>query len=131
MKNWGNNDIYNFSIEFNRIEKYNNYCVEWLKYYGSIVEINSKTDWNYNDIPDINDYNRIKGNINKIIDALSLSVNNLNISTQFNQQFNYSKANEMENALGESLKFLGEKQFAYQITGLAIVGNNLKLGGVK
>lgn len=130
MKYWQNDDFYNFSIEFNRIEMYNEYCVEWLKYYGISAKIESKTNWTYNDIPDINDFNRIKSNINIILGKLEIA-RSLNISTQFNQSFDSNKANEMERALEECLVIIGEFQFAYNITGLTISGNNLKIGGVE
>ena len=130
MKVWSNKDIYNFSIEFNRIESYNVYCVEWLSYYGIKLQITSKTNWQYSDIPDIKDFNRIKSNINILINALDIDYNNLNINTQFNQTFDYTKANEIEQRLSAYLKQLGEMQFAYNITGLATTGNSLRLGGV-
>ena len=130
MKVRSNKDIYNFSIEFNRIESYNVYCVEWLSYYGIELQITSKTNWQYSDIPDIKDFNRIKSNINILINTLNIDYNNLNINTQFNQTFDYTKANEIEQRLSAYLKQLGEMQFAYNITGLTTTGNSLRLGGV-
>ena len=44
MKIWQRNDIYNFSDEFNRIEKYIEWCKEWLAYYKIqvIVELTER-----------------------------------------------------------------------------------------
>ena len=130
FKTWKNDDYYNFNIEFNRIESYNKYCKEWLSYYGINVTFTSKNNWNIYDVIDIKDYNRVKTNINILINAIGSNTNNLNISTQYNQVWNVDKANELEKRLKEYLKFLGEYQFAYNITGLSLSGNNLKLNGV-
>lgn len=130
MKYWDNSKIYNFDIEFNRIEMYNEYCKTWLKNYYSqeIHDFISKTNWTKNDIPDIRDLNRIKTNINYILSLLDIT--NISISSQINQVWNSTKANEIENKLYSALKIIGEWQFSYNITGLSITGNNLKLGGV-
>ena len=130
FKTWNNDDYYNFNIEFSRIESYNEYCKEWLSYYGINVTFTSKTYWRISDMIDVKDYNRVKNNINILINAIGSNTNNLNISTQYNQVWNVNKANELEERLKEYLKFLGEYQFAYNITGLSLSGNNLKLNGV-
>lgn len=131
FKNWNYNDYYDFYVEFNRIESYNEYCKEWLDYYGiKYTKFTSKTDWTMSDIVDIKDYNRVKTNINLLLNAIDSSINNLSISTQVNQVWNVEKANELEIRLKEYLKYLGEFQFAYNITGLTTTGNLLKLGGV-
>lgn len=130
FKTWKNDNYYNFNIEFNRIESYNEYCKEWLSYYGINVSFTSKNNWNIYDVIDIKDYNRVKTNINILINAIGSNTNNLNISTQYNQVWNVDKANELEKRLKEYLKFLGEYQFTYNITGLSLSGNNLKLNGV-
>lgn len=130
FRTWKNDNYYNFNIEFNRIESYNEYCKEWLSYYGINVTFTSKNNWNIYDVIDIKDYNRVKTNINILINAIGSNTNNLNISTQYNQVWNVDKANELEKRLKEYLKFLGEYQFAYNITGLSLSGNNLKLNGV-
>lgn len=130
MKYWDNSKIYNFDIEFNRIEMYNEYCKTWLKNYYSqeIHDFISKTNWTKNDIPDIRDLNRIKTNINYILSLLDIT--NISISSQINQVWDSTKANEIENKLYSALKIIGGWQFSYNITGLSITGNNLKLGGV-
>lgn len=130
MKFWDKDKIYNFHIEFNRIESYNEYCKNWLKnYYGqSINNFTSKTNWTINDIPDVVDLNRIKTNINYLLNYFNKE--NIAISNQVNQVWNEVKANEIETKLYNVLDIIGEWQFAYNITGLAITGNNLKLGGV-
>lgn len=130
FKNWNSNDFYNFNIEFNRIESYNEYCREWLQYYGINIVITNKTNWTINDIVDLQDYNRVKNNINTILSALNISGNQLTISSQYNQSFNEEKANEIEKKLKAYLSYLGNLQFAYNISGLTTTGNSLKLNGV-
>ena len=130
MKYWDKDKIYNFHIEFNRIESYNEYCKKWLKNYykQEIQDFTSKTNWTINDIPDVRDLNRIKTNINYLLTYFSKE--NIAISNQVNQVWNEVKANEIETKLYGVLDIIGEWQFSYNITGLAITGNHLKLGGV-
>ena len=131
MKNWKYGDIYNFSVEFNRIEMYNEYCKYWLNnYYNKgITNFESNTKWNINDIVDIRDYDRIKTNINYINSVLGLSALSTN-NYQVNQQWTYEKANELESSLDKILSIIGSWQWSYPITGLATTGNTLRLGGV-
>ena len=133
FKNWSFNDVYDFYIEFNRIESYNEYCRNWLNDYYNIdnkIYFTSKTNWTMNDIVDLQDYNRVKRNINAILNAIESDNLRLTTSEQVNQVFNVDKANEMEIRLKEYLSYLGQLQFVYNITGLTTTGNNLKLGGV-
>lgn len=130
MKIWKKNDIYNFSIELNRIEGYNKYCQEQLAFLGITVDLTNKINWNENDVVDINDLNRVKKNINTLIGAIGLSVANLNISTQVNQNWTFEKANEIETKLDSILKVITNWQFKFDITGLKILGNDMRLGGV-
>ena len=130
-KQWNFNDIYDFNIEFNRIEGYNEYCKKWLKdYFGISISIENKNNWTIKDIVDLQDYNRVKNNINIILDIINSSILRLTTSQQVNQVFNIDKANELEIRLKEYLVYLGEMQFLYNITGLTSCGNNLKLNGV-
>lgn len=125
--NWNKDDIYNFAIEFNRIEKYNEYCKQWLKYYGINVDFTSKINWNIQDIPSLQDYNRIKGNINLLLDIVNSESIKLNIANNINQTFDYIKANELEIKLNDYLSMLTKMQFQDNITGLTACGNSLKL----
>ena len=129
-RKWNKQDIYDFYIEFNRIEEYNEYCKSWLKYFNINVDFQSKTDWKMTDIVDINDFNRVKSNINLIMETIESSTLPLEISEQSNQVFNDIKATEIDNRLKEYLKQLGEWQFTYNMCGLTTTGNSLKLGGV-
>ena len=131
MKVWKKGDIYNFYVEFNRIESYNKYCQEQLKYYAINVDITNKTDWTIYDIVDLNDFNRVKRNINILLNAVKSNEQILNISSQVNQVWNYEKANEIEQKLKSILDTITNWQFAYEITGLAILGNDMRLGGVE
>ena len=126
-KEWKPNDIYNFNVELNRIENYNKYVENWLKtYYGVEGSLNHKIDWTINDIVDLKDINRIKSNINKLLDALGSNMS-LTIINQTNQVWTSEKANEIERTLREFISILGSLQFNNNITGLTISGQNLKL----
>lgn len=126
FKNWNGNHYYDFSVEFNRIESYNKYCNEWVELYGlkdDDYTFIHKTDWTYSDIVDLNAYNRVKRNINQLCKYLQLP-SDLTIEEQAIQTFNHTKANELETKLKSYLAFLGNMQFASEITGNAIVGGN-------
>lgn len=130
MKIWQRNDIYNFSDEFNRIEKYIEWCKEWLAYYKIQVIIESKTNWVYNDIVDLQDYNRVKNNINILLQAIQSNLSLLEIRNEVNQNFNEIKANDIEQRLYSIIDRISEEQWRYNITGLTITGNSMKLGGI-
>lgn len=126
-KEWKPNDIYNFNVELNRIENYNKYVENWLKtYYGVNKRLTNKIDWTINDIVDLKDINRIKSNINKLLDALGSNMS-LTIINQTNQVWTSEKANEIERTLREFISILGSLQFNNNITGLTISGQTLKL----
>lgn len=135
FKNWNGNHYYDFSVEFNRIESYNKYCNEWVELYGLKKNDDDytfihKTDWTYSDIVDLNAYNRVKRNINKLCECLQLP-SDLTIEEQAIQTFNHTKANELETKLKSYLALLGNMQFASEITGNAIVGGNgLRIVGI-
>lgn len=124
-KQWNNNDIYNFTIEFNRIENYNKYVEKWLReYFGYYIvpNLTNKTDWTNNDIPDVNDLNRIKNNINKLLSVIGSS-NRILIMNQVNQVWGVEQANEMESRLYENYDFVSNAQFQVNITGLSVCGS--------
>ena len=130
MKIWQRNDIYNFSDEFNRIEEYIEWCKEWLAYYKIQVIVESKTNWVYNDIVDLQDYNRVKNNINILLQAIQSNLSLLEIRNEVNQNFNEIKANDIEQRLYSIIDRISEEQWRYNITGLTITGNSMKLGGI-
>lgn len=132
QKEWNINDVYNFNVEFNRIESYNEYVENWLRnYYKYNFDYTfiHKTNWSINDIVDLTDYNRVKKNIIELLKAID-SKNTLYISYQSNQLWNKEKANEIEKSLSEILTYLGNLQFSSQKCGLAICGNSsIVVGG--
>lgn len=130
MKTWKRNDIYNFYEELNRIEGYVKYCQEQFDLTEEKTGIVSKTDWTIYDIVDVKDLNRVKNNINEILQRATTSDFRIGISSQVNQNWTYAKANELEYALGELEKAIALWQYSYEIVGLSIVGNFMKLGGV-
>lgn len=126
-KEWKSNDIYNFNIELNRIENYNKYVENWLNtYYGFSTNLTHNVNWTVNDIVDVNDINRIKTNINILLEQLNES-ERLPISTQVNQVWTSKQANEIEETMRIYIEVLGDLQFGNNITGLAITGNDLRM----
>lgn len=129
-KNWAKNDFYNFSEEWNRIESFNEYCYKWLNEYYKVLDetMINKTDWKYTDIPDLKDYNRIKSNMN-VLQKIFLSIKPFTIRNVVNENFDFNKANTLEETLKENMLVLGNWQFSYEITGLSVCGNNDRIGG--
>lgn len=131
MKVWTSKDKYTFSENFNRYEQNNKYCMTWAIYLNIIdEEFDNKTNWTLNDIPTIFDYTRIKRNINTLVESLNLEYENLSLLNTYNVSFNYINANDLEIRCKGIYDIIGVLQFRDNVTGLAICGNTLKLGGV-
>lgn len=130
---WKDNQVYNFNVEFNRIESYNKYVENWLRNYYNLdfedITLVHKTDWTINDIVDLKDYNRVKNNINILLEKVNRLGYQLSIRDSVNQIFNSTSANEIEQALTQYLEVLGNNQFLYNITNLTTCGNDLKVYG--
>lgn len=141
QKEWNYGDVYNFSIEFNRIESYNLYIEQWLKeYYGySFTSLEHKTNWTISDIVDYKDFSRVSQNVGILFEHLSNIADKAPIRpnakpinrVQNNKVFNEMEANKIETYLNENNKKIGNMQFATKITGLAICGNENRLMGVE
>ena len=141
QKEWNYGDVYNFSIEFNRIESYNLYIEQWLKeYYGySFTSLEHKTNWTISDIVDYKDFSRVSQNVGILFEHLSNIADKRPIRpnakpinrVQNNKVFNEMEANKIETYLNENNKKIGNMQFATKITGLAICGNENRLMGVE
>ena len=112
---------YNFADRFNEIESYNEYAKRWLSYYNFTVSFTSKLDWDVSDIPDVYDYNRIKLNMNLILQALSLI--RMDISAAIHQNFDNVKAQELQNRLTDYLRWIGNRQFKHRISGQYVCGS--------
>lgn len=131
MKVWTSKDKYTFSENFNRYEQNNEYCMTWAIYLNIIdEEFENKTNWTLNDIPTIFDYTRIKRNINTLVESLNLEYEKLSLLNTYNVSFNYINANDLEIRCKGIYDIIGVLQFRDNVTGLAICGNTLKLGGV-
>lgn len=131
-KKWKYNDVYNFNVEFNRIESYNKYIEYWINYYvdqgyyDTKLTLEHKTNWEINDIVDLKDFNRVKGNMNALSSILNPNESLLSInSTAINQTFNQAKANELERKMQQSLDTIGDVQTGGGIPcGLALCGSS-------
>lgn len=121
-----------FSKDYNLEQTYN--FLSWLKANATFEEIvtpglDVKTNWTKIDIPDVKDIIRIKNNINKLQEALGRS-ERLSTDIPNSINFNYIKANEIEQRLNEITTTIDSFDFQYYNCGNAICGSNLKIGGV-
>lgn len=127
MKVWKSTDYYNFREEFNRIEGFNYDIDSWLEnYFGIFTGRFHKTNWSYLDFVDVNDYNRVKNNINDISNVFGFETT-LKSSNNINQTFNYQNANELEKYLEKNIEGIGNEQFRSPITGLTCCGLELNI----
>ena len=133
QKEWNNKKVYNFSVEFNRIESYNQYVEKWLKEYFGInfgdVSFTHKTNWKETDIVDLNDLNRIRRNLNVLSYVTGDLIDPIPINTQLNQVWTSDKANELEEIVRVNMGGVGDMQFSNHITGLAVSGNTSRIVG--
>lgn len=128
QKTWQSNYIYNFDVELNRIENYNSIVENWLvNYYGVSLNLTHKVDWTMYDIVDLQDINRVKSNINKLLEVLGESVRVPVNKSQVNQVWTSRSANELEQAMATAMEVLSQMQFSSNVTGLTICGNNSRL----
>ncbi len=128
-KDWKATDTYNMVIEINRIEYYNKYVDEWLKNYfkNEYQTLTHKVDWSEEDIIfSLNQFNRIKSNINTLNERLS-NLANLSVLTDSGQTLGLNDLQALEDYLMANMKKLGEYQFVYPITNLTYCGDVLKL----
>lgn len=91
---------YNYT-DLNRIETWCEYLANLLNSYSYPVSITIKKNWNMSDLPNVNDMERIRSNVNAIKTAFHAYTNipeNLNYMT-------IEKANDIEKILSE-LDFL-------------------------
>lgn len=144
IKVWAYTDIYNMADEFNRLDKYYTYVTKTYGKYFPYENENQEKEirdikfgkdiysddlWNIYDFVALGDYNKLKKNINKVLKLSSLSDNiKLDVDEEtLNQNFDYKKANELEIALNESIKYVGNKEFQNHICGNSICGQMFKI----
>lgn len=135
-KQWTSSSIYNFDIEFNRIETYNKYIKScYSNFFSTTTSIKNlldsvviKNDYTIDDIPDLQDYCRIKNNLNILCQVNGLTeIEKLPLNyTNPNEYFNYQKANELEARLRANLDVVGNKQYSNNICGLLNCGQTMQ-----
>lgn len=135
-KQWTSSSIYNFDIEFNRIETYNKYIKScYSNFFSTTSSIKKlldsvviKNDYTIDDIPDLQDYCRIKNNLNILCQVNGLTeIEKLPLNyTNPNEYFNYQKANELEARLRANLDVVGNKQYSNNICGLLNCGQTMQ-----
>lgn len=135
-KQWTSSSIYNFDIEFNRIETYNKYIKScYSNFFSTTSSITKlldsvviKNDYTIDDIPDLQDYCRIKNNLNILCQVNGLTeIEKLPLNyTNPNEYFNYQKANELEARLRANLDVVGNKQYSNNICGLLNCGQTMQ-----
>lgn len=83
--------------DLNRVETWCEYLANLLTSYSYPVSISIKKDWNMSDLPNVNDMERVRSNVNKIKTAF-------HAYTDVPENLNYmtiEKANSLEKILNE------------------------------
>jgi hypothetical protein len=134
-KEWTRSSIYNFDIEFNRIETYNKYIKScYGNFFPTTTSIKEllysvviKNDYTIEDIPDLQDYCRIKNNLNILCEVNQITeIEKLPLNyTNPYEYFNYQKANELEARLRANLDVIGNRQYSSNICGLLSCGQTM------
>lgn len=81
----------------NRIEKNCSYLADQLNYFGYRVDITAKTDWAIDDFPYLIQINRIRDNINVLLDAYFKMPGSPDI--RYWNSLNWKDANSLEQNL--------------------------------
>lgn len=84
--------------DLNRVESACKDVMNRLKNYGYYVNIETKTDWNNEDILSIEQFNRIKDNLNELKQSYYV-LSNTPIITTGKKTINYRDANDIEKIL--------------------------------
>ena len=102
------------TVVFNVTNKYYNYAdinreTENLEYlvdefndlgFNLVLTKPTKSDYTNTDFPYVTDINNLRNNINQLLESTYPSVSNvININPDMIQEFNYSRANELETTL--------------------------------
>lgn len=66
ITNWTNSDFFNLELDFNRIEGNTRYIYDFYKNVCPPITLQSTRTWNVNDIPTVQDVERITDNVNSI-----------------------------------------------------------------
>ena len=109
----------------NWVGKTNMYAKKWFDYFSTPIVVASKTDWQKTDIFDLKDYNKMKTDINIVLNQLGIQP--LAISYLNHQNLTQTKYNGINSKIREYQAWLGNKQSEYKICGLATVGGELSL----
>lgn len=107
LENGTSKGYYNYT-DLNRVETWCEYLANLLTSYSYPVSITIKKDWNMSDLPNVNDVERIRSNVNAIKTAFHAYTDvpeNLNYTT-------IAKANAIEKILSE-IDFLTKNMISY------------------
>lgn len=96
IKTFDSEDVYDILDDIQRVEKNCLYLKKRiLALCGIDLTLNIKEDWTREDIPTIEEMERIRGNCEKIIRVMD----DKSLIPVFNDTFSYIQANSLENAL--------------------------------
>lgn len=97
------NDTYDIINDIQRVENQCNSLVMNIKQImGITLDLNIRTDWTREDIPTIEEMERIRSNVEKIFKCTFAGYS----IKKFGNKFNYENANELEAAIEYTFDFL-------------------------
>lgn len=104
-------------FDLNRIENNTIYVADLFRQvYGFSLNLETKTNWNKKDIPTIDDINRLRNNVLKISEEITIDSFN---EIEFSKTLNYTKVNILEH----NLLLIKNTLENYKNNGIPIVGN--------
>lgn len=109
----------------NDIGKHNEYARKWLGYFNKNITLENKIDWTINDIIDLQDYNKMKNNINIVL--LALKKQGLSISQVNHQNLTDAKITAIKRKINEYQDWIGGSQEKYNVCGITTCGKELKI----
>lgn len=127
---WTYNQTYNLYVEFPRLIEYLDYFQEWFIYTDGKT-LNEPTNYTISTsyIPTIKQFNNLKTTYNEYLQEIG-NKNLFDISTKPNQAFTASVANQLEDKTATLIEYVGNKQFQYDVGGLAVAGSDNIIVGV-
>lgn len=90
--------------DLNRVENNIQYVSDLLKGSGYYNNVEVKTNWTMNDLPYLDDFNRIRNNINSLLDAFTKYSDAPVI--RYGDRFDYNDANTFEKLIDQTLILL-------------------------
>lgn len=110
-------------LDLNRIENNCDYLAEQLNKYGYFVVISTKTDWSMDEFPSATEINRIRDNINALLEAYFKMPGSPDI--RYWNSLNWQDANSLEQNLLNINTLLGLMVQSFKYCGTFVCGEEV------